>query len=117
MIACRFERKASIKAGLEPKRCDLCSQNSDSDDEPHDDPLEIAAQQEDSSHRFRYPNHPRRHRAATQGSVSLSALGGNGMSTTTFNPRSFSVEEEPDDMEMDDDTTGQHFQNSRRVSI
>jgi hypothetical protein len=118
MIACRFERKQAKQAGTELKECQICSavENNMDDDQPMDNTSPDGSGRESSLDMdgFTRPTMlPRRFRSNTQGnletSVSQSEFSGN------HSCRSFSVEEESEDMD-EDHMDGGGFR-SRRVSI
>ena len=125
MIACRFERKQAKKAGIEPKYCNICSavDSSTDDDGPQDNtsPTNEKSPSIDVDGAFARPTVlPRRFRSSTQGNLGdLSGAPGGGFGSlggTGYNCRSFSVEEESEEMEMEEEGMADSF-TSRRVSI
>lgn len=116
MIACKFERKQAKQSGNVPKECHICSAvENNTVDDPQDSLSPDSSGREHSLDMdgFSRPMLPRRYRSNTQVNMDTSpgmCAGGSG-----YNCRSFSVEEESE--EMDEDNYDGGIFRSRRVSI
>lgn len=119
MIACRYERKQALQAGTELKECSICSGvDSNSDDAPQDNhsPDNGGRDSAIDMDGFTRPMLPRRFRSNTQDNIDAPLAGQVVAGVSTYNCRSFSVEEESEEMDEDGCCDAGMFR-SRRVSI